>query len=259
MVGAYLHDKEGMLDVLLLNCHLHGTNQYSVSESFFDEIRMQQLDVATVAVDRFFSTAPSSSSRALDPSRMCIFGDLNFRTEALNSPEDKLRGGADFQAVVKEAESCDASRLLNLYEKSDRLYPLLSDRSPAGPESSGCCHQGFSASASARPPKKKSQELRKEARGMHMGGLLSGCSDGLEEALRMGRVVPPTFTFQAVSMMKATPTPPNRRTYKDKRTPSWTDRVLWRGFDPLGQPDFSSVPEVVTSDHEPVYCLLCMP
>lgn len=55
--------------------------------------------------------------------------------------------------------------------------------------------------------------------------------------------------------------------FNDKRTPSWTDRVLWRGFrdDEPGHPQqhtnttFASVPEVITSDHEPVYCLLGLP
>ena len=70
--------------------------------------------------------------------------------------------------------------------------------------------------------------------------------------------------------------------YNDKRTPSWTDRILWRGFEddrrfcsrqgqeqsdtavPADQPQdtngtFAAVQEVISSDHEPVYCLLDLP
>lgn len=70
--------------------------------------------------------------------------------------------------------------------------------------------------------------------------------------------------------------------YNDKRTPSWTDRILWRGFDDdhRCQPEqkqeqsgvpvrtdqlqctnstFAAVQEVIASDHEPVYCLLGLP
>jgi len=70
--------------------------------------------------------------------------------------------------------------------------------------------------------------------------------------------------------------------YNDKRTPSWTDRILWRGFDddhgylpeqeqeqsafpvPVGHlqytnSTFAAVKEVIASDHEPVYCLLGLP
>lgn len=67
--------------------------------------------------------------------------------------------------------------------------------------------------------------------------------------------------------------------FNDKRTPSWTDRVLWRGFaddetyhphpqqkdHPAGHlqqhanTTFAAVPEVIASDHEPVYCLLGLP
>lgn len=73
--------------------------------------------------------------------------------------------------------------------------------------------------------------------------------------------------------------------FNDKRTPSWTDRILWRGFADderyhsnahqdqegvaAGQPQqqrtnsgnstFASVQEVISSDHEPVYCTLDLP
>ncbi|CAN0555189.1 unnamed protein product, partial [Ectocarpus sp. 8 AP-2014] len=71
--------------------------------------------------------------------------------------------------------------------------------------------------------------------------------------------------------------------YNDKRTPSWTDRILWRGFEdderldahpqqegsPRGQAvsgagravnsTFAAVQEVIASDHEPVFCVLGLP
>lgn len=70
--------------------------------------------------------------------------------------------------------------------------------------------------------------------------------------------------------------------YNDKRTPSWTDRILWRGFtddqcyqsrderetedlsarqeqqqhDDTSGCSFAAVQEIIASDHEPVYCVL---
>lgn len=59
----------------------------------------------------------------------------------------------------------------------------------------------------------------------------------------------------AFPLLWATSNTPHR--FNNKRTPSWTDRILWRGFVEQGEGHrFGTVREVIDSDHEPVYCLL---
>jgi len=56
--------------------------------------------------------------------------------------------------------------------------------------------------------------------------------------------------------------------YSSKRTPSWTDRVLYSTYtDSADKPDesniinllYTSIPSYTTSDHKPVVCLLLLP
>lgn len=37
-MACYLEDPLSMLEVLLVNCHLYGTNKYGVGEAVFDEV-----------------------------------------------------------------------------------------------------------------------------------------------------------------------------------------------------------------------------
>jgi hypothetical protein len=72
--------------------------------------------------------------------------------------------------------------------------------------------------------------------------LLEGLTDGMLEAFQRGRRHNPTFTYPAYK--------PSPREYGDKRTPSWTDRVLWRGFHSYRTLTVNK--DVVCSDHEPI-------
>lgn len=262
-VACYLEDPLSNLEVLLVNCHLYGTNKYGVGEAVFDEYRMTQLRVIEHALK---ATLPSTA-----PAHMVIFGDLNFRVELLNEAEDKAKGGKDFQAVVKMAEAGKAEDLLLLYNTGDRLRPLL--RSATKEEEGSGGHgprEVGDGEDTLRESDQDSPELKAD---QQVVPLLAGLRDGLGAALARGEAVRPTFTFKPGD----TNTP---RKYNDKRTPSWPDRILWRGLmdhdltdnqgDDQGDDQgdeglthrgssFGAVPEVLSSDHEPVYCVLGVP
>lgn len=198
-VALYIQDE----NLLLINCHLCGTNKYNVGEEMFDKERVEQLKAIGESIEELV---------ALRSPRIVILGDLNFRVETQTEPKEaKARGGADFQnvhAIVAHTNACTSADLYTLFSNHDRLSLLLRGESfePA--------------------PK-----------------LLAGCTDGLEMALRAGQFIKPTFTYKSME------SPP--RAYSDKRVPSWTDRILWKNVSPLSV-SFTSVPEIVSSDHEPV-------
>eukprot|EP01006_Ploeotia_vitrea_P065762 TRINITY_DN93775_c0_g1_i1.p1 TRINITY_DN93775_c0_g1~~TRINITY_DN93775_c0_g1_i1.p1 ORF type:complete len:609 (-),score=61.39 TRINITY_DN93775_c0_g1_i1:85-1911(-) len=76
---------------------------------------------------------------------------------------------------------------------------------------------------------------------------LAGYQDATEHIARTtGYLHRPTFTFP-----QGQPPP---RPYATKRTPSWTDRILWKGFQAFHL-EHNSVEDVVCSDHVPVYAV----
>ncbi|CAM9851422.1 unnamed protein product [Pylaiella littoralis] len=245
-VACYLEDasNKSPLQLLLVNCHLYGTNKYGVEEAVFDKYRMDQLRAIDSALA---ATLPTAAAAPL-----VLLGDLNFRVEMLSGKEDKAKGGSDFQKVRKIAEECDAKGLLDLYNRADRLRLVLERGEREGRDSPCTEEADHGGTGHAQVA---SFEVKR------LPSLLKGLKDGLRAPLTNGQAIRPTFTF------KPRDTSSTPRRFNDKRTPSWTDRVLWRGFrdDEPGHPQqhtnttFASVPEVITSDHEPVYCLLGLP
>jgi hypothetical protein len=95
---------------------------------------------------------------------------------------------------------------------------------------------------------------------------LKECSDAVGEtllasaanqSLKGEELLRPTFTFKVDAK--------HPRKYKDKRTPSWTDRILAKGYGRLLGPakggsasilHCRSLPHVVCSDHEPVMAII---
>jgi hypothetical protein len=195
-VGLYL----AAANVLFVNCHLCGTNQYNVPEAEFDAVRLRQLQAIQGGLSGRLRNHPS----------LVLLGDFNYRVEMFCSPEDKGKGGKDFQAVDALIAGGESAHLLQLYKGHDRLRPLLNMRS---------CESE----------------------------LLQGCVDGLSVALLEGQHLPPTFSFRQGDV--------HPRQYQTKRTPSWTDRVLWRDLS-VHAALFDSVRDVRVSDHEPVYAVL---
>ncbi|CAM9222615.1 unnamed protein product [Ectocarpus sp. 4 AP-2014] len=264
-VACYLEDpsSESPLQLALVNCHLYGTNKYGVKEAVFDKYRMAQLRAIDLALQ---GTIPTAATAPL-----VLFGDLNFRAEMLSGTEDKAKGGNDFQAVREMAEECDPRVLLDLYNRADRLRPLLDG------EKGGCRDSPFAKGHGGETGSATGDDERASLEDAAMPWLLTGLRDGLGQSLAEGHAVRPTFTYKPKD---ASSTP---RRYNDKRTPSWTDRILWRGFEdderldahpqqegsPRGQPvsgagrainsTFAAVQEVIASDHEPVFCVLGLP
>ncbi|CAM9699290.1 unnamed protein product [Scytosiphon promiscuus] len=266
-VACYLEDlsRQSSFQLLLVNCHLYGTNKYGVREAVFDKYRMAQLHAIDLALQATLPIARTSP--------LVLLGDLNFRVELRSGAEDKTKGGNDFKGVREMAETVDPKVLLDLYDRADRLRPLLeggSDEDDGGDRDSPFTKQREDPCAGT-----SGEDQRVTA----MPSFLVGLTDGLKQSLAKGQAVRPTFTF------KPGDTSSTPRRYNDKRTPSWTDRILWRGFtdDECHQlPDqqnpedhyarqttqhigdtssgnFAAVQEVITSDHEPVYCVLDLP
>jgi hypothetical protein len=168
----------------------------------------------------------------LETCALVLGGDLNFRVEsAFNSPEDKAQGGKDFCTVEAVAARGNATELKALFESHELLHGWLEGRGPTP------CPL-----------------------------LLAGCVDAVGESVRSGAeslaaghedqqpaLLRPTFTFG--------PGKPHPRSYKDKRTPSWPDRILARNLEvalvgvagaPATLAECRSLPAVVCSDHEAV-------
>eukprot|EP00752_Nemacystus_decipiens_P018264 g16387.t1 len=261
-VACYLEDSSSQspLELLLVNCHLYGTNKYGVKEAVFDKYRLAQLRAIDSALH---ATLPTAAAAPL-----VLLGDLNFRVEMLSEQEDKAKGGNDFQEVRKLAETCDAEILLSLYGRADRLRRLLEGGQREVRDSPLMAADKLDQPAIGRETTPEVEEGR-------IPSLLEGLNDGLKASLLKGQAIRPTFTY------KPGDTSSTPRRFNDKRTPSWTDRILWRGFaddkryhphqDQEGSPaetlqkhtnsnsTFASVQEVISSDHEPVYCTLDLP
>ncbi|CAM9356237.1 unnamed protein product [Chrysoparadoxa australica] len=110
-VALYLQQAK----LLLVNCHLYGTNEHGVGEIKFDAIRLRQLQdieqaLLPVSVDTDLCTV--------------VFGDLNYRVEIHSAGPDKVKGGKDWEAVVNICRGGTLESLQDLY-KHDRLSQLL--------------------------------------------------------------------------------------------------------------------------------------
>lgn len=121
-VGVFIPE----MDLLVLNCHLHGTNKYDTPEEKFERVRIQQLHTIYNLVEELFGQEATDA-------QMVLFGDLNFRVEIHATPEDKARLGRDFQAVMEYLDAAlnEGAALEPLYLKYDRLRRLMN--SPACP------------------------------------------------------------------------------------------------------------------------------
>lgn len=71
------------LDLILINCHLMGTNKYGVPETHFDLQRYEQLN-------RTYEILASTGKLQQGRNRVVLLGDLNFRTEVFEAPEAKV-------------------------------------------------------------------------------------------------------------------------------------------------------------------------
>jgi len=206
-------------DLSILSLHLMGTNVYKVAENVFDEERKKQMLIIEDSFDKVLGGA------VFEKSKKIIMGDFNFRCEMYTREEDKTKGGNDWVSVVKEVErgKLDPNALRTLFDKYERLSRWMKDTDDD-------------------PLKAK---------------FIKTCNDVI--GMPKFQLISPTFTFkigsdeeQSLQIEKG-----EGRRYAEKRTPSWTDRIL------ASKGDFEILAagkceDVVISDHEPVFCLMKM-
>lgn len=173
-----------------------GTNKPN-SESYFDIQRIHQLQ----KISHKIQTSMLQSGYSNSSFGLIMAGDLNFRCEILSQSKDKEKGGNDFKEVHQKVISGNYSDLVTLFLNHDRLLRYLNDL-----------------------PQVKKQEIQKGNVRQSDRNILTNSVDLFEVAC-MGKIyiqnykLPnPTFSFQIDQQ--------HPRIYAQKRTPSWTDRIL---------------------------------
>jgi len=294
------------LELLICSIHLAGTNQYYTPESKFDMIRIQQL--ATIQKDCynvFFqhedkheennhvvindnegdanSSGRSELLLSFENYKVIVLGDLNFRVELKCNPDEKGRGGIDYQSVKEIIMSGHPENVHNLFWNHDRLVKLLSASS-----SEQYYHEMMTATMTTMTTTTKNTEKSISKCDLSM---LQNVIDVFMEAFpKHGKTkgfmnILPTFTFELSSgegkgdrkekeqlQKKELEANTNdltskllvqTRAYANKRTPSWTDRILIDQTLIQSNTGHSydihvleSKPYVTISDHIPVCCLL---
>lgn len=241
------------LEILICSVHLCGTNEYNTPEKIFDEIRFNELDIIAEECQRVLFKKNHSPARTIsvdDGSEFAesltskyqpiICGDLNFRVEMFSNPADKSRGGRDFKAVHDILEEGNLESVRQLFCSHDHLLQLLLYLD--GAEKDGMDKRdevGMVNNKSFEGLTEKVKDLLRNVRDVFME------NHGIQGNVK---ITFPTFTFDVKS-----------RIYSDKRTPSWTDRILvskklfQEGYiiEDCGA-NFS----ITSSDHVPVFAVL---
>ncbi len=249
------------LEILICSMHLCGTNKYNMPERVFDEIRFKQLDVIVKKCDEvliekcehIFTTSctdgrkPLSETSLFQKYQHILCGDLNFRVEIFSNPADKHRGGRDFHAVHDVLQEGNHESVKNLFNSHDRLVHLLLNLRQK--------KKDLDAFVGLTENVKRMIENMKDVFLEAPQGTVNG-DDGM-----LTEIVFPTFTFDTnkVHDRDSSTLPFHPRIYSDKRTPSWTDRIL------VGNPlfekgyfveNFGATFSISSSDHVPVFATL---
>lgn len=244
--------------LLVLGSHLYGTNAYNVSEASFDKHRLRQMrrieKAAAALVRRVdndqkyrhissgddcairlpisrnyrskdvtstdISGTPALQDLLSQDINVVLAGDLNFRCEASDLPCDKSKAGKDWQLVeevVSAREEGWQARLAALFHEYDRLHRLMADASSPHITPQKC-----------RPLKIPLLKNMIDAVGVAiLRGNMScddnNCVKGAYSPLLAPSSLRPTFSKPISHRFGAL------RPYATKRTPSWTDRILFRG------------------------------
>eukprot|EP00562_Extubocellulus_spinifer_P016161 CAMPEP_0178567160 /NCGR_PEP_ID=MMETSP0697-20121206/15169_1 /TAXON_ID=265572 /ORGANISM="Extubocellulus spinifer, Strain CCMP396" /LENGTH=570 /DNA_ID=CAMNT_0020201059 /DNA_START=261 /DNA_END=1973 /DNA_ORIENTATION=- len=266
------------LGTMVVASHLAGTNAYGVPEMRFDRIRHRQLESISNALEDALMNAGRcvfvGDKNDMTDWGKIIAGDLNFRVEVHNGKDDKRRGGRDWRVVADIVQSsggidndtCKKQQVIDLFCNHDRLQNYL-DRGPL------CLYEEEGNDAKAISHRLPSV-LTDTVDLIHLQ-----CVRQQESARESAwnDVILPTFPFRtSTASSSATCSTtlddsgpkssnlPRRRFYTDKRTPSWTDRLLVsRGFFENEMKDVGkecvlirSCPDICISDHIPVKCYL---
>ena len=245
--GAVCVALTGWWNVLFVSMHLQGTNRYGISEVDFDIIRRRQLDSITERCQE------QLGAEVLGRLAVVVAGDLNFRCEVHTEPEDKTRGGKDFQAVNNIVMSEDVERVRQLFQRYDRLLHYLGRFDPVGEDSDAMGKRGTAMERLA-----SSAGILKDVDDIFWWEWClkeENHSKKRQQIQDSGeKIILPTFTFPVGRM--------HPRPYSDKRTPAWTDRILVSQV-LLNKPTFRVISigarfEVCTSDHAPVHCFMIL-
>lgn len=262
------------LGTMVVASHLAGTNEYGVPEVRFDRIRHKQLESISNALEYALTNAGRCVGDKRDMANWAkiIAGDLNFRVEVHNGKDDKRRGGRDWRVVADivqssdgiDSDTCTKQQVIDLFCNHDRLQNYL-DRGPLCLDE----EEGDDAKAiSHRLP----SVLTDMVDLIHLKCAFNGQKESAEESA-WNDVIFPTFPFRTSSASSSATCSttiddsepkssnlPCRRFYTDKRTPSWTDRILVsRDFFENEMKDagqeyvlIRSCPNIFMSDHIPV-------
>jgi len=190
------------MNLLICSLHLCGTNAYEIPEADFDSRRINELNIIAEECHKVIGNNAYDS---------IICGDLNFRVEIHNNPEDKTRDGNDFQAVHAVIKEDHPTSLQHLFRNQDRLCRLLQYLE-------GNCNVDAVDERTFSKLDEKAQILMEVRDTIEMHIDNNGQN---HDALFL-----PTFTFvAAVDSRRGLPAS-IPRSYSEKRTPSWTDRIL---------------------------------
>eukprot|EP00518_Triparma_eleuthera_P001233 CAMPEP_0182458060 /NCGR_PEP_ID=MMETSP1319-20130603/3490_1 /TAXON_ID=172717 /ORGANISM="Bolidomonas pacifica, Strain RCC208" /LENGTH=455 /DNA_ID=CAMNT_0024656669 /DNA_START=147 /DNA_END=1511 /DNA_ORIENTATION=- len=187
------------LDLLLVSLHLSGTNKYGVPERKFDEERRGQLRMISECLEEGVGGERYSKARKV------VMGDFNFRCEMRPGEADKGKGGNDWNAVNDEVTSADAGRLEKAFFGFDRLQRWLVKR-------------GVWERTELSNPEAKGDDGAEDEFGPTDEATPSILLNTLDAITLAPSLPVPTFTFKIGE--------PPPRNYSNKRTPSWTDRIV---------------------------------
>lgn len=267
------------LELLICSLHLCGTNSYNIPEVEFDAFRINELKILEEKVQevmRHEDVLLSSSYHVV------LCGDLNFRVEMLSHARDKAKGGNDYQRVYGVLQQGDPVAIRTMFQEHDRLlcYMKYLQRDVTVIRTEKYEYEG----SFFGPP----LHLQKNGNNLLLNNMtdvfveyMNQCRHGsMEEYGNDGSdeiIIYPTFPLPVVSLHSddngTTPSWPQSSsqqppTYTDKRTPSWTDRILLSKDLLLAnnaQSTSSSCYKVqvcgadfriTCSDHAPIYALL---
>jgi len=211
-----------LFNLLVCSLHLCGTNAYNIPEAHFDAIRIKELNIIA-----------EKCQKVIGMDRTCaviLCGDLNFRIEVMNGAKDKSRGGKDYQIVHGVLREGSVEAIQNMFWKYDRLIHFLKILER---------HQEY---------RELDEYHVMNLLGVKQRHLLLNLRDAFDQYMGhlQGTIVGdditiiyPTFPLVVDSQNDRTAMPSNADgscstflesldgpKYSDKRTPSWTDRIL---------------------------------
>ena len=224
------------LKLMVTSLHLDATNKSDMDEFELDHHRRLSMRLVTNGMKEMFS---NGSERRFMRYRKITMGDLNFRVQMHSDVKagDMSKGGKDFVAVRDIAASSSKEGWHELFHRHDRLNTWL--KNVLNKDTPG-------VEPAIYPLGKEECEDQKWGALEDEVLILTRMKDCLAE-LAPNKFVRPTFKYRP---LEAGAKPP--RVFDDKRTPSWTDRILYSN-EAMECTQFGVERNVCASDHDPVF------